>query len=83
MVRLVDLVRWEVGHVDVRFELGLERRLDLSQMLEHDALEEGVALDLLGAVGAEAVGRLANQTGRAMRSVSKLDTGKGGMGGMC
>ena len=49
-VRLVDLVRRKVGHVDVGVETGLERCADVPQAIPVDATEKVVALDLGGAI---------------------------------
>lgn len=60
-VGLVDLVGGEVGDVDVGLELRLKGSLDAAQVLEHDAAEEGVLLDLLRSLAPETVGRVANE----------------------
>lgn len=62
IVRLVDLVRREVGGVDVGGQPGLEWCPDSAQTVELDAPEERMALDLVRPSATETVLRVANQT---------------------
>lgn len=52
VVVLVNLIDGEVLGIDVRRQLGLEGRADAAQAVPLDAAEEGMRLDLVGAVGA-------------------------------
>jgi hypothetical protein len=47
VVRLVDLIRWEVRSIDVRGKAWLERRTDATEAIELNASEKGVDLDLV------------------------------------
>lgn len=60
IVGLINLVSREVGRVDIRQELGLERRTDPAKSLKFDSAEEFVALDLVGSSMAKTVLRVAD-----------------------
>ena len=66
MIVLIDFMDGEIGGVDGGFQVGLERRVDLAQLLPDHAAEEGVLLDFRGAVfaagGAEAVVHVAEES---------------------
>ena len=66
VIILIDLMDREVGGVDGGFQVGLEGRVDLAQLLPDHAAEEGVLLDFRGAVfaagGAEAVVHVAEES---------------------
>lgn len=61
IVGLINLVGREVGRVDVRQELGLERRTDPAKSVEFNAAEEFVALDLVGSSMTKTVLRVADK----------------------
>ena len=66
VVHLRDLVDREVLRVDIALQLGLEGRADLAKAIPLHALEEGVRLQLYGALGfAEAVRRVADESVRS------------------
>lgn len=49
MVRLIDLVQWEVGDIDLGFKARFEGGTDAAQTGPVDAFEEVVGFDLRGA----------------------------------
>ena len=65
MVRLINLIDWEVADIDVRLKAGFEWGSDAAERVPVDAAEEVVGLDLGGAVraarGTQAVGSRAEQ----------------------
>ena len=66
VVVLVDFVGGEIADVDIRGEAGFERCADVAELVENDALEEGVLSDF-GAAGrsvgcAETFGRIAEKS---------------------
>lgn len=69
-IRLIDLVRGEVGDVDVGFELGPERSLDLSELIKDDASEEGMRFNLVRTAMSEALGDVAYETVDQIRTCS-------------
>ncbi len=62
IVRLVDLLRREVSKVDIGLQLGPERRLDLAEVLENDAPEKGMGLDLRSTSMSQPLRGIANET---------------------
>ena len=74
VVRLVDLVRREVGGVDVGRQTRLEGGADTPQAIELYTEEESVALDFVCAPAAETVLRVTNEAGIL---VSATRTGEG------
>lgn len=49
MVRLIDLVEWEIGDIDVRRKARFEWGSDAAETVPVDAFEEVVGFDLRGA----------------------------------
>jgi hypothetical protein len=66
VVCLVDLIRWEVGCVNVGGKLGLERCSNPAQSIEVNTAEELVCLDLISASPAQTVLSIANEAIKAI-----------------
>lgn len=75
VIRLIDFIEREIGHVDIGLKAGLERRADAAKTVPIDAAEEIMGFDLRGTgvagSGAEAVVCGAKETVLGVASVSR------------
>jgi hypothetical protein len=49
VVGLIDLIRWEVGRIDIGIQFGFERGTNAAKSVKFNTAEEFVILDLISA----------------------------------
>lgn len=62
IVGLINLIRWEVGSVNVRGKLWLERCTDAAKGVKLNTTEEAVILDFIGRDSTKTVFGVADKT---------------------